>query len=266
MADNSLAGIKVLVSRPAHQAQTLCDMITQHGGRPLRLPVIEIVPLNHSLQALIKKLDSYDFAVFISPNAVRFGLQAILARGKIPDKLKLVTIGQASARKLLVLSGRKADIVPQGQYNSETLLAHSELQQDKVKQKKVIIFRGNGGRELLADELRHRGAEVIYAEVYQRVLPDYSDTEFSQIWSQQVDIITLTSNEALGNLLTLCKQHLDKAQLQKLWQIPLVVVTEKMSRAARDAGFRDDILIAEKASDKALFDAVLKWLSNNKLS
>ncbi len=266
MADNSLAGIKVLVSRPSHQAQTLCDMITQHGGQALRLPVIEIVPLKNPLQALIKNLDSYDFAVFISPNAVQFGLQAILAQGKIPDKLKLVTIGQASAGKLQVLSGRKADIVPQGQYNSETLLAHSELQRNKVKQKKVIIFRGNGGRELLADKLRKRGAEVTYAEVYQRVLPEYSNTEFIRIWSQQADIITLTSNEALSNLLTLCQQHLDKAQLQHLWQKSLVVVTEKMSCAARNAGFKGGILIAEKASDKALLDTVLKWLSNDKIS
>jgi len=265
MRHNPLAGVKVLISRPAHQAHKLCDMITQYGGQAIRLPVIEIVPVSDPpVQHLIHDIHGFDFALFISPNAVQFAMQQILAQGEIPDKLKLVTIGKASADKLHKLSGRIADIVPQGQYNSETLLAHSGLQQDAVKHKKFIIFRGNGGRELLANELRRRGAEVSYAEVYQRLAPQYSKAEFIRIWSQKADIITLTSNEALGNLFNLCKQYLTRVQLQALWQIPLVVVTEKMRHTAREYGFKADILIATKAADKALLEAVINWVSERK--
>ncbi len=264
MAVKPLAGIKILVTRPAHQAQKLCDMITQQGGQAVQLPVIEIVPQwDKTLQQLIQTIDSFDFAVFISPNAVQYGIQAILAQGKIPDKLKLVSIGKASAQKLQLLSNRAADIVPQGQYNSESLLAQSGLQSKAVKNKKIVIFRGAGGRELLATVLQERGAEVTYAEVYRRTIPSCNQNEFRQIWAKLPDIITLTSNEGLSNLLNLCRQNLAKGQLDQLWQTPLLVVTDKMKHNARELGFQADILVAEKSADEAILKA-LRDYSNNK--
>lgn len=257
----------MLVTRPAHQAQTLCDMINHAGGQALALPVIEIVPLDLSASAeqKIKQIAAIDYAVFISPNAVQYGLKRILAHGKIPDKLKLVSIGRASAQKLQQLSGRPADIVPQGQYNSETLLAHKALQSHSVRDKKILIFRGTDGRELLADVLRERGADVSYAPVYQRVLPHYSEQCFMQIWSARADIITLTSNEGLNNLIHLCHKHLSNEQLEQLWQCPLVVVTDKMRQTAQTAGFKNNILIAHKASNEALLEAVERWLEEKGL-
>ncbi|MDX2506535.1 MAG: uroporphyrinogen-III synthase [Gammaproteobacteria bacterium] len=256
----ALEGIRVLVTRPVHQAQTLCDMVTERGGQATRFPVIEIEPLNPSARAanLINNPGMIDFAVFISPNAVEYGLRQLLAQGEIPDKLKLVTIGGASALKLRQLIGRTADICPLEHYNSEALLALESLQYDAVNKKRVIIFRGLGGRELLATTLRQRGAKVDYAEVYQRRRPEVDNNLLDAVWGRDTpDIVTVTSSEGLTNLVAM----VGKKYQARLLQTPLVVVTEKMRLYARTLGFNADILVAAKASNEALLESVQELFS-----
>lgn len=258
-----LSGIKVLVTRPAHQAQVLCDMITQKGGTVICLPTIAIesIPLSGKTKEQIKKPEQIDLAIFISPNAVEYGLNHLLAQGEIPDKLKLVSIGQASAAKIQQMLGREPDIYPTKQYNSEALLALSSMQADKVKQKKVVIFRGRGGRELLADTLKQRGAIVDYAEVYQRVRPEVESSVLDKILSSDgPDIVSVTSDEGLNNLVAMFSRQFDKNQLEPIWQKPLVVVTDKMCRNAREQGFKNDIMVAEKASNEALLSSIQDWV------
>lgn len=259
MQTHSLAGIRVLVTRPEHQAQALCYMLAEQGGQAVCFPVIEIKAFNVSNTAedLIANLSAIDFAIFISPNAVEYGFARILAHGKIPDKLKLVTIGKASAQKLQQLTGRTADIYPAEHYNSEALLALESMQHDKVNNKRVLIFRGRGGRELLARTLAYRGAVVDYAEVYQRKEPVPDSTLLDAVWGSDVpDIVTVTSNEGLTNLLAMTTS---KQYRQQLLQTPLVVVTEKMRLNAQTLGFKNDIIVAAEAGNEALLESVQDW-------
>ena len=263
--DNSLADIKVLVTRPAHQAQPLCDMINKFGGQAITLPTIDIeaIPLSDDTKETIKNWEQIDFALFISPNAVEYGLPYLLAQGEIPDKLKLVTIGKASASKVQQLLGRAPDIYPTEQYNSEALLALDELQQEAVCDKKFVIFRGLGGRELLADTLKHRGATVEYAEVYQRKLPEPNHSKLDKILKIDTpDVLTTTSDEGLKNLVILFSQQFNDEQLESLWHIPLVVVTEKMRLNAQKLGFKNAIIVAQKASNEALLESLKDWIKN----
>ncbi len=260
-----LEHIRVLVTRPAHQSMALCDAFTELGARVLRLPAIEIralVPstesgaLNTESTGWIKHLSDFDFAIFISPNAVEYGMALILAQGNIPDKLKLVTIGRTSADTLFQCSGRKADIFPLKEFNSEALLALKSMSTASVKGKKILIFRGQGGREYLADNLRQRGAIVEYAEVYRRCLPQVDEKTLEQIWAADTPhIVTVTSAAGLTNLLQLCSVRYQEL----LRNTPLVVVTQNMLPIARELGFRNDIIVASQASDKALIDGVIQW-------
>ncbi len=270
MQTDSLADIRILVTRPVHQAQAFCDMLAEQGGRVIRLPVIEIaaIALSPEMTSVINSMDKIDFAVFISPNAVEHGLAVLLAHGKIPDKLKLVTIGKASAQKMQQLLGRAPDIYPTEQYNSEALLALDSLQSSQIKNKKIIIFRGQGGREFLAESLQERGASVAYAEVYRRKKPEPKNSMLESLWdsdtllSKRPDIITLTSNEGLTNLLAMFDHYATEQRehyLQQLRQTPLVVVTEKMRLNAQKSGFKNAIMIAAKASNEALLETVLEW-------
>ncbi len=266
MQTEFLKGIRVLVTRPEHQASTFCQLVKKQGGSPVCLPVIEIKPiaLSSQMQCLVDGATKVDYAIFISPNAVEHGLAALLAHGRIPDTLKLVTIGKASAQKMQQILGRAPDIYPVEQYNSEALLALDSLQSDIISNKKIIIFRGCGGRELLATCLRERGAEVDYVEAYQRIQPEVDDSQLDLIWGQlplngKPDIITVTSSEGLRNLLAIVKpQYLDI-----LLQTPLVVVTEKVRISARASGFNNVIIVASKASNEAILDSVLEWAKIN---
>ncbi len=267
MQTDLLRDMKILVTRPEHQAPPLCQLLENYGGKPICLPVIQIEPiaLSEEPSQLLSNIHQIDYAIFISPNAVEYGIAQLLDHSAtLPKTLKLVTIGQASAKKVQQFLGRMPDISPIEHYNSESLLALDSLQENFVKNKSIVIFRGLGGRELLANTLRQRGAKVTYAEVYQRVQPKYSSSELELIFgiSSQLDMITITSSEGLYNLVSLLTQA-DKDQnkqhsyLQKLWQIPLVVVTEKMHDQAQELGFNNRIIIATKASNQALVESAL---------
>ena len=149
-----LSGLNIVVTRPREQAVSLAQRIEQQGGNAVLFPLLEISPVADAkpLRTLIARLPEFNLAIFISPNAVRYGMEAILAVGAIPPALKIATVGQGSARALRDLGVEKI-IAPQDRFDSEALLALPELQQ--VAGWRVIIFRGDGGRELLGDSLMH---------------------------------------------------------------------------------------------------------------
>ncbi len=265
MQTDLLRAIDVLVTRPTHQAQELCALFEQAGARVTCFPVIaiEAVQLTQKVLDVIVDIDKIDFAVFISPNAVTYGIAQLVAHGKIPATLKLVTIGKASADKLYSLLGKMPDIYPREQYHSEALLALESMQKEYLQHKQVLIFRGCGGREFLAQSLRQRGAKVSYAEVYQRLRPEPEDDVLDVVFNLRLpDIITLTSNEGLNNLVSMLKHAKSENKLvylNNLWRIPLLVVTEKMRDNARSLGFTNTVVIADKASNNALLEGVVHW-------
>ena len=169
-AKRPLAGKLVMVTRPAHQAEPLCQLLEQNGASVLRFPVIEITDASDqpALLDVLRRLEQFDMAIFISPNAVS-RIMNLLHTHKmhLPEELTLATIGKGSARELKSFTGRAPDIVPASVFNSEALLEMEAMA--PVSGKKIVIFRGEGGRELLAETLRERGANVEYADAYRRI-------------------------------------------------------------------------------------------------
>lgn len=253
-----LDGVGVLVTRPAHQAEGLCSLIEQNGGRALRFPVLAIAPVvdARAALALVGQLAQYNLAIFISPNAVEFGFDLIEKSGGLPVGLKLAAVGEGSARALLQRAGRGPDLQPRERFDSEALLALPVLQQ--VAGWRIAIFRGEGGRELLAETLRVRGARVDYIEVYRRERPPVDRALLAgQLQRDEIDIVTVTSSEGLRNLLELAGDE-SGAQLRRL---PLVVVSERTAELARSLGFSQPVLVAAKASDAALVEVMARWAS-----
>jgi len=251
-----LDGVGVLVTRPAHQASGLCALIEQSGGRALRFPVMAIAPVAdpRAALALVGRLAQYNLAIFISPNAVEFGFDLIEKTARMPAGLKLAAVGEGSARALFQRAGRAPDLQPQERFDSESLLALPELQQ--VSGWRIAIFRGEGGRELLAETLRARGAEVDYIEVYRRERPLVDRAALAlQLRRGEVNVVTVTSSEGLRNLLELAGDE-NSAQLRRL---PLVVVSERTAELARSFGFSQPVLVAAKAGDAALVEVVARW-------
>lgn len=259
MRQPDLHGRGVLVTRPAHQADALCRLIEQAGGRAIRFPVLAIAPPQDRQAALatVARLAHYDLAIFVSPNAVEHGLDLIEAQGGLPAGLRLAVVGEGSARVLRARLGRGPDLQPTERYDSEGLLALPELQ--RVDGWRVVIFRGDGGRELLGQALRARGATVDYAEVYRRERPAVDAPGLAaQLQAGAVDVVTVTSSEGLRNLLELA----GVANAARLRQLPLVVVSERTADLAKELGFVQPAHVAALASDAGLVEAVARWASH----
>lgn len=251
-----LQGVGVLVTRPQHQSGPLSRMIEAEGGHAIRFAVLEIRDPDDptSLSRSIRNLDSYQWAIFISVNAVSRGMRRVLAERTWPEQVRIAVVGRRSAQELEAL-GCPADLVPDQQFNSEGLLALAEMQ--AVQGQRIAIFRGNGGREFLADQLRARGAEVDYVETYRRVCPLHTDVgDLLQRWrAGEIHITVVNSAESLSNL----EKLLGKDGQQLLKSTPLLVVSERMLPRLQKAGFVQRPVLAANATDTAVFEALCSW-------
>lgn len=245
-----LNGMHVLVTRPAHQAENLTRLIAENGGVPVSLPALEIIAPDDSELAkrVLADLSGFDWLVFISVNAVDFALKA--NDGKIEQfrNRRLLAIGKATAKRLAAL-GLAVDVAPEGS-DSEALLAMPALQ--AVAGQRFLIVRGQGGREALAEGLRAKKALVEYLEVYKRVKPTLDTRPVLQLIEQnRLNIITVTSGEALQNLMEMLN-----AALPKLLAIPLLVVSGRLKQLAAAMGFKR-ILVADSPADAAILKSVI---------
>ena len=226
-----LAGKGIVVTRPAHQAEGLASLIRSAGGNAILYPVIEIADVadGRPLQARIDRLAEFDIAIFISPNAVDKAMRLVIAaRGAVPPHLAIAAIGAGGVRALARF-GVGNVIAPAGRSDSEALLEMLPL--GHVGGKRVIIFRGEGGRELLGDTLRARGALVEYAECYRRVRPAAAPVELLDAWRRgALDAVTVTSSEGLANLIEMTGGE----GRRQLMSTPLFVPHPRIAQAARD--------------------------------
>lgn len=250
MAAAALAGRRILVTRPAAQAEGLARRIRDAGGEPLCVPAIEIRDLEDlgAVHAVADALEAFGLAIFVSGNAVRRGLALVRARrgGRPwPPGLRVATVGQGS-RAALLAEGFGDVLAPEGSSDSEALLALPELAEARVRGTRVAIFRGDGGRALLGEELERRGARVSYAACYRRARP--APGALRAAWEKGVDAVTVSSAEGLANLIDM----LGGAEAGRLARLPVFVpharVAAEAARlglaGARVAGPRDEEMAA----------------------
>ena len=197
---------------------------------------------------MVRRIREFDIAVFVSTNAVERGLALIHRHGGVPARLQVAAVGQRTAEALLQQSGR-LDIQAPPPYNSEALLATSALQ--AVMGKRIAIFRGVGGRELLAETLRQRGAQVEYAEVYRRVRPNIRLADLVPP-ETNIDLIMITSQDGLQNLVEMAEME---QRREWLLNIQLVAISPRVAQLAEKLGFMHPVLTAAQASDEAMVAA-----------
>jgi len=250
-----LSRVRVLVTRPAAQARRLAEMIEQAGGEAVRFPALEIAPLSDTiaLEQALTDITRFNLAIFISPNAVTHGLAYLKSRDGLPPHLTIAAIGRGTAKALADM-GVNNVVSPMAGSDSETLLALPAL--NRVAGKRIVIFRGEGGRELLGDTLRARGAEVTYAECYRRVRPATDAAPLvARLAAGGLDIVTVTSVETLHNL----HDMLDAPARERLRRLPIVVVGRRQAEACRALGWSHEPVIARDASDEAILATLKAW-------
>jgi uroporphyrinogen-III synthase len=189
----SLAGRGVVVTRPRELAQAFAELLERRGARALVFPAIEIQPLPRP--AALSQIADFDLVIFVSPSAARVALSGLAW----PRGLAAAAIGSGTKREL-ERAGIAAVIAPTAGADSEALLAAPEMQ--RVAGRRVLIVRGDGGRELLGESLAARGARVAYAECYRRVRPAIDAAPLLAAWRRgEVDAVTVLSAQALDNFI-----------------------------------------------------------------
>jgi uroporphyrinogen-III synthase len=250
-----LAGRCIVVTRPRAQAAPLAAAIAAAGGEALLFPLLEIAPADDPapLNVAASQLAAYSLAIFVSPNAVAHALPVLLAGQGWPVDLHPATVGPGTA-KALAERGIPGCLLPQQRFDSEGLLALPEFAAERVAGRRIAIFRGDGGRELLADTLRARGASVDCITCYRRSGPAHGFTPLLDAWRLgRLDGIVVSSSEGLRYLV----DGLPDAGRQFLAQTPVFVPHARIAEVAGTLGLARIELT--EATDSGLIEGLLAY-------
>ncbi len=252
-----LTGRGIVVTRPAHQAARLAELIRAAGGTPILFPAIEIAAVNdpRPLNALIDRLEQFDLAIFVSPNAAGQAMNLIRARRALPPRLKFAAIGRASVRELEKFG--VTEVIAPAHFDSEALLELPEL--NNVAGRRIVIFRGEGGREVLGETLTARGAIVEYAECYRRGRSQAEPAPLLAAWARnELDAVVVTSSEGLRNFFEL----VGPPGQRELVKTPVFVPHPRIEGTARELGLAKVVLTAQ--GDEGLSRGLAQWFAANR--
>lgn len=255
-----LQGQVILNTRPIHQQGELTQLLQDDGASVLSFPVIDIQPAasDAGLERLAQTVADYDILLFVSRNAVDGAFRCI-DTSRLSPATAFGVIGSATHGALaaaLAHSPVKLDrcLLAGEPYNSETLLESRALQH--VDGKRILILRGQQGRNLLGDELTRRGALVDHAEVYRRALPPRDFGAFNRLVAAAFpSLVVLTSSEGMHNLVEL----VDDRAAHALRQVPWLLISERMRESALKLGHNAAVLIARNASDRGIRQTICEW-------
>ncbi|MEQ1879971.1 MAG: uroporphyrinogen-III synthase [Burkholderiales bacterium] len=246
-AVNSLEGVAVLVTRATGQGRELADRIRALGGEPLLVPAIEIQAFaDQDVAAGLAKMDGYDYAIFVSPNAARIAMASAARLGRLPTRVKLAAVGSGTAAALSD-AGLRGVLLPKQGADSEALFR--ELASEARPNRRFLIVRGQGGREWLAERLRANGVQVDYLECYRRVKPKaHLDALLSRWQHGDRMACTATSVQIVENLFemagTVARPYLERT--------PFFVAHPRIARAAFGCGVNTLIVAGDGDSSLAL--------------
>lgn len=248
-----MQGIKVLVTRPEPENSDTCQRLSSIGASAISLPMLQIKPCNseHEIKKLhsqLFNLDAYQYVIFVSKNAARLGAELIdECWPMLPVGIQWLGIGKGTTQQLNALH---IPAISNPGHTTEMLL--NWLKPVKMREQKVLIVRGKGGRPVLATSLEERGAKVDQLELYERIAPIYDAQTF--FFLEQPDVIWSTSGESLDNLTKQVEKHLPDFK-----NIALLTPSERVAEQARSHNWKR-VICAQGADDDSFIAATKQHL------
>lgn len=242
--------LNILITRPEVQGRQLAQVLENEGYYCICQPFFSYQANadSESIQAQLATTVK-PIVIFVSAAAVEFAAkQHMIASWNASH---IIAVGQATSRALHACDIKQV-ICPE-QHDSEGILTLAALQD--VTGKDIVIVRGDGGRELIADTLKKRGAKVQYIESYQKHWLDLSPKQVEKWQNNQVNCVIITSNALLERFLTLLNR--DKNIVISYWMNSClwIVVSDRLVANARQLGLKN-VICANGASDAALLAAI----------
>ncbi|WP_281646411.1 uroporphyrinogen-III synthase [Parendozoicomonas sp. Alg238-R29] len=237
----ALEGLRVLITRPQPQAGRLAAFLQAKGARTTVLPMVAITPLTLTSQP--DNLAQFSKIIAISVPSVDIALRTL---PEFSPQTQWVTPGLGTAQALK--SHGIQPLTPHSEFTSEAMLALPELNQ--VTGEKILLLKGEGGRELLRNELSRRGAEVVSLDLYRRQCPDYQQGEIeTTVASADINAIVATSGQIVSNLHTCCPDDLKN--------LPLIIPSQRVAEKAEALGFKR-VVVSQGAGDQDIAEALLQ--------
>ena len=226
-------GWRLLLTRPRDESAALASTLAESGVVSSLFPLLEIEPLSvdDTQRALIKRLDQYCAVIVVSKPAARLGLALLDQYGPQVPAQPWFSVGAATGQ-ILIERGLRV-FTPADGDDSEALLELPALREAVAcPAAQVLILRGEGGRELLAERLRQQGANVDYLELYRRRLPDYPPAALArQIEAERLNGLVVSSGQGFEHL-----HRLAGDAWPRLARLPLFVPSPRVAELARAAG------------------------------
>ena len=251
----ALTGRTIAVTRPAAQAEALCCAIEEAGGKAFRFPLLEIVPVTDPtvFAPVAARLDTFDLAFFVSPNAVEHGLAGLRQIRSWPLGLRVAAVGQGSACALSA-HGFDEVIAPMQGFDSEAVLSLPAFAPEAVHDRAVLIVRGDAGRELLGETLAARGAHVEYLSCYHRRCPAVDPAPLLELAAHgRLDALSVTSSEGVDHLARIIGDE----RLLCLSSVPVFVSHPRIATRCHFHGLEQTI--ASGAGNDALLRALIAF-------
>ncbi|MGY2187037.1 uroporphyrinogen-III synthase [Pseudomonas sp. SDO5591_S426] len=228
-----MTGWRLLLTRPADESAALGDLLAGQGIFSSSLPLLDIVPIpaSDTMRDVIRALDRYCAVIVVSKPAARIGIDLIERVGSQAPFVKWFSVGAATAQ---ILEDHGLDVsFPEGGDDSEALLELAALREAISRpDPRVLILRGEGGRELLAERLRERGASVEYLELYRRELPQYPPAALPDlIEAEHLNALVVSSGQGFEHL-----HQLAGDAWPQLARLPLFVPSPRVAELAQAAG------------------------------
>ncbi len=235
----------IVNTRPEQQAKKLTQSLIKLGHRVIELPLIQIQPINFANKSSLQaQIDQSEMLVFVSKNAV----DCFFRQFRLKQQQLAVT-GRASYHYLKQYCSNHI-LFPEAGSDSEALL--EQILQLPQKPRKVMIVRGVGGREFLAQQLGLASIMVQYLEVYRRLAISWSHEDLANIWQQPIDFLLITSSEAAQYLCWLSQQY----GLGQIMSTPIITIHQKIADKLVKMGFQAKIRVTQSTDDTAIQAAI----------
>lgn len=247
-----MTGWRLLLTRPTEESAALAATLADAGCFSSSLPLLEIKPLvlGEAQRATLLQLERYCAVIVVSKPAARLAIELLQQFWPHPPRQRWFSVGAATAQ---ILADHGLDVFyPEQGDDSEALLELPQLREAIARpEPRVLIVRGEGGRELLAERLGNQGASVDYLELYRRCLPAYADGSLvRRIRAERLNGLVVSSGQGFTHL-----HQMAGAAWDELAQLPLFVPSPRVAEMARAAGAQT-VVDCRGASAAALLTAL----------
>jgi uroporphyrinogen III methyltransferase/synthase len=252
-----LFGKRIVVTRSRDQASVFAETLIDRGATPIEFPSIDVVPPADwsELDAALDGLDTYQWIIFTSANAIKFFFERLRSRGMDIRSLRsnrICVVGPKTAEALEQYS-LKPDLIPQ-EFKAEGVLA--ALGGEEVKGSRFLIPRAKVARELIPEKLREKGAEVTVATAYENVRPATDVDRVRKLFEEKkIAAVTFTSSSTVHNFVEMLGQ---KEYKNLVSGVTVACIGPVTAKTAEEYGLKVDIM-PKDYTIPALVDAMVEF-------